>query len=78
MLATALLHLISLLLASTADGRQTPVLKYVSGDNKDYDAAVQFLWENDAQQLLMTNKASIAQWNYASNLTDENRKIMVR
>ena len=78
MFATAFLHVVSLLLASSVNGRHPSVQKYTSGDNKDYDAALQFLWENNEKQLAVINKMTKVQWNYASNLTEENKKNMVR
>lgn len=75
MLSWALLQLTSLLFASAGQG--TPVQKYTSGSNNDYEAAVKFLWENDALTSAMANKGAIAAWNYASNLTEENKKIML-
>lgn len=72
-----LVHLISLLLASSTDSRETPILKYASGSNTDYDAALQFLQENDAVAQKMANKVGIASWNYQSNLTEPNKKKML-
>nr|WBW70101.1 venom protein [Lampona murina] len=77
MLATAILHLVSMLLAPLVYSRELAVQKYTSGTNRDFDAAVQFLWENDRVTSVMANEAAIAQWNYASNLTEENKKAML-
>lgn len=77
MLATVFLHLISLILAPAFECRQPSVEKYKSGSNKDFEAAKLFLHDNDKQTSVMANKAAIAQWNYASNLTEENKKAMV-
>lgn len=74
MLAWALFHLASVLLA---DGKGTPIQRYASGSNSDYDTAVNFLWENDVATSKIANKGAIAAWNYASNLTEHNKKLMV-
>nr|QDC23064.1 angiotensin-converting enzyme isoform 1 [Cupiennius salei] len=78
MLGWAILHLASVLFASTVDSKGTAVLRYASGTNDDYDAALEFLQENDALTGTIANKGAIAAWNYASNLTEENKKEMLK
>ena len=78
MLTLAVFHLVSLLFSSTIDCREISIKKYTSGDNNDYDAALQFLQENDVLTGIMANKGAIASWKYASNLTEENKQVMLK
>lgn len=51
--------------------------KYISGDNSDEVAATQYLSYHDR---LLTEKCNIivrAEWNYASNITEENKKKLL-
>ena len=77
MLTATFFHIVSLLLASSTTSGQATFQKYPSGCNKDYNAARQFLLKHDAKMLYMKNKLAKAKWNYSTNLTKENKKILV-
>lgn len=51
--------------------------RYVSGDNTDMVAAVQFLHYHDKASSEQCFKLVDAHWNYATNLTEENKKKQV-
>lgn len=51
--------------------------KYVSGDNKNVAEALQYLKDHDRLASETANKLGIASWNYQSNLTEENKNVMV-
>ncbi|KAF8795126.1 Angiotensin-converting enzyme-like protein [Argiope bruennichi] len=51
--------------------------KYVSGNNKNVDEALQFLRTHDQMASQIANLATIASWNYQSNLTEHNKKVML-
>ncbi|GFT83098.1 uncharacterized protein TNCV_629251 [Trichonephila clavipes] len=52
--------------------------RYVSGNNTDSVAAVQFLHYHDKSSSEQCFKLVDAHWKYATNLTDENKKNQVR
>lgn len=71
-----LLHLICVLLgSSSADSKFED--QYISGNDTDRVTAYKFLHENDKAATDMCTKVSVAQWNYASNLTEENKQVML-
>lgn len=51
--------------------------RYVSGDNRDMVAAVQFLHYHDKASSEQCFKLVDAHWNYATNLTEDNKKKQV-
>lgn len=53
------------------------VEKYPSGHILDEVAAVQFLKAHDKAASLECNKLVQAEWNYATNITEENKNILV-
>ncbi|GBO11209.1 hypothetical protein AVEN_78973-1 [Araneus ventricosus] len=76
MLCLLTLSLLNLLITATADCSNVKE-KYVSGSNTNVYEALQFLRNNDRRASVVANKASIANWNYQSNLTEPNKKAMV-
>ncbi|XP_035233433.1 angiotensin-converting enzyme-like [Stegodyphus dumicola] len=78
-LGTFLIPLWFLLFDSTVEGAGILLNeKYISGDNKNETAAIQFLQQHDIRLRKMLNKQTHASWNYASNLTEANKKTMLK
>lgn len=77
MIAATILQVLFLVTVHAISNQGSSVTKYKSGDNADYDAAVHFLTETDAVTLYFYNRLKIADWNYFSNLTEENKKVYV-
>ncbi|GBM64390.1 Angiotensin-converting enzyme [Araneus ventricosus] len=77
MLCLLTLSLLNLLITATADCSNVKE-KYVSGSNTNVYEALQFLRNNDRRASVVANKASIANWNYQSNLTEPNKKAMLQ
>ncbi|KAF8795130.1 Angiotensin-converting enzyme-like protein [Argiope bruennichi] len=69
--------LLSLFMTATADCSNVKE-KYVSGSNTNVFEALRFLKNNDRIVTQTANKASIASWNYQSNLTEPNKEAMLK
>ncbi|GBO31076.1 hypothetical protein AVEN_207561-1, partial [Araneus ventricosus] len=76
-LCSVIFGLLNLLVTANADACDAVRDRYVSGSNTNVDEAVQFLRNHDRLASQMANKATIASWNYQSNLTEHNKKIML-
>ncbi|XP_043514734.1 angiotensin-converting enzyme-like [Frieseomelitta varia] len=51
--------------------------KYLEGMNVNLGEAVQFLREYDSEASAMCTRVMTAQWNFATNVTEENRRRMI-
>ncbi|XP_043597026.1 angiotensin-converting enzyme-like [Bombus pyrosoma] len=51
--------------------------KYLEGMNVNLGDAVQFLREYDSEASAMCTRVMTAQWNFATNVTEENRRRMI-
>ncbi|OAD61134.1 Angiotensin-converting enzyme, partial [Eufriesea mexicana] len=56
---------------------QRNLSKYLEGMNVNLGDAVQFLREYDSEASAMCTRVMTAQWNFATNVTEENRRRMI-
>ena len=54
-----------------------PRFTMLQGLNVNLGEALQFLREYDREGAVMCNRVMTAQWNFATNITDANRRKMV-
>ncbi|XP_054712126.1 angiotensin-converting enzyme-like [Uloborus diversus] len=52
--------------------------RYISGDNMDMEAALQFLIEHNERAAQTYNRMGNARWNYQTNLNEETKEEMLR
>ncbi|KAG8179605.1 hypothetical protein JTE90_025770 [Oedothorax gibbosus] len=76
MLCAVFINLAYLFISTTANCAHKTE-KYISGENENVEEALQFLQNHDGFALEMANKFALANWNYQSNLTEENKDAML-
>ncbi|CAL1265728.1 unnamed protein product [Larinioides sclopetarius] len=76
-LCSVIFGLLNIFVSANADACDVLRDKYVSGSNTNVDEAVNFLRDHDRLASQIATKGAIASWNYQSNLTEHNKKIML-